>query len=90
MPFRKTLHREVEVAFSKHAQPVGFRVIKYTVLTVIVYFFWGNPFLWPVLIGVFVFSILLHLWYRHKTEGWTKSYGKWKYEQNKPAPDKDF
>jgi hypothetical protein len=37
--FSKALQREFEVAFSKHAQPIWFRIVKYIVIGLFVYFF---------------------------------------------------
>ncbi len=79
MPFSKTIKREIEVAFSKHAQPIWFRVVKYTLLGVVLYCFWGSQLLWVILLTLFVDALLLHFWYRYKTQGWTKSYGFWKH-----------
>ncbi len=84
MSASKKIKRELEVAFSKHAQPVWFRILKYIVIVAGVYFFWGNPWFWPVVIVLLILSVCLHLWYRYKTEGWTRSYGAWSYEKNKP------
>ena len=83
----KTIKREFEVAFSKHAQPVWFRVVKYLGLGCYIYFFWNNDLFWPILIVAFIFSLGLHFWYRDKTAGWTKSYGGWDYEKNKSKLD---
>jgi hypothetical protein len=60
MSYRQLIARELEVAFSKNAQPV-----------------------WFLGIGA-GFGVLLHLWYRYRTKGWTQSYGGWNYEKNKP------
>jgi hypothetical protein len=70
------------VAFSRHAQPLWFRVLKYVVLGCFIYFFWKSAFFWWVLAIVLILGLLLHLWYRHKTEAWTKSFGGWDYEKN--------
>jgi hypothetical protein len=83
MAFSKTIKREIEVAFSKHAQPLWFRIFKYILLGGLLYFFWESEILWISLGIVFAFALFLHLWYRHKTHGWTKSYGMWNYEKNK-------
>jgi hypothetical protein len=32
---------------------------------------------------MFAFAMLLHFWYRYKTNGWTKSYGLWKHEKDR-------
>lgn len=79
----ETIRREIEVAFSKHSQPVWFRIVKYLVLGAVVYFLWGTNTLWIVLGILVVFSLTLHFWYRYKTKAWTQSYGMWKYHRGK-------
>ena len=79
----RTFKRELEVAFSKHAQPVWFRISKYLVLGTALYFFWSSPLFWLILGVLLIIALLLHFWYRYKTQGWTKSYGLWSYEKNK-------
>jgi hypothetical protein len=83
MAFSKTIKRELEVAFSKHSQPIWFRILKYILLGVILFFFWGSKLLWIILLIVFAFAMLLHFWYRYKTHGWTKSYRLWKHEKDR-------
>ncbi len=83
MSFNKIIKREIEVAFSKHSQPVWFRILKYILLGFILYFFWSSKLLWIILLTLFAFAMLLHFWYRYKTQGWTKSYGLWKHDKNK-------
>jgi hypothetical protein len=83
MPLNKTIKREFEVAFSKHAQPAWFRIVKYIVLVTVIWFFSGSRLFW-ILFGVlFILAMCLHFWYRYKTNGWRKSYGMWNYEKNK-------
>lgn len=84
MKLSKPIKREIEVAFSKHAQPIWFRILKYFFLACIIYFFWGTKLLWVILITIFILGLLLHFWVRHKTNGWTKSYGAWNYDKNSP------
>jgi len=81
MPLSEIIKREFEVAFSKHSQPVWFRIVKYIVLAGLVYFLWGTKTIWIVLLVLFVLSLSLHFWYRYKTKGWTQSYGMWKYHK---------
>ena len=88
MAFSETIKREIEVAFSKHSQPVWFRVLKYILLGSALYFFWGSRLLWIGLLVMFVFALLLHFWYRYKTQGWTKSYGLWKHEKDRAVNNK--
>ncbi len=82
--FSETIKRELEVAFSKHSQPIWLRITKYVFIGCILYFLWGTRLLWIILLVMFALGISLHLWYRYKTHGWTKSYGAWDYEKNKP------
>ena len=83
MPLPKVIKRELEVAFSKHAQPVWFRIVKYILLGGLFYFLWGTKLLWIILLCMFVFGSALHFWFRYKTHGWTKSYGMWKHERDR-------
>lgn len=55
--------------------------MKYTVLSVLIYFLWGTQLLWIALSALLVLSLGLHFWYRYKTKGWTQSYGMWKYHK---------
>jgi hypothetical protein len=82
MPLNKAIKRELEVAFSKHAQPVWFRIIKYILLGLLFYFLWGTRLLWIIIGSMLVVGLALHFWYRYKTKGWTESYGMWKHEKN--------
>ena len=84
MSFTKILKREAEVAFSKQAQPVWFRILKYSIVLLLIYFFRQSKLFWIIFFIVCVSALLLHFWVRYKTNGWTKSYGLWKYDQNKP------
>ena len=80
----KAIKRELEVAFAKNAQPIWLRILKYLLLAALIYFLWGTQLLWIVLAILFVGGFSVHFWYRHKTKGWTKSYGAWDVEKNKP------
>ena len=83
MSFNKIIKRELEVAFSKHSQLIWFKISKYVLLGIVIYFFWGTRLLWIILLALFVLALLLHFWYRYKTHGWEKSYGLWKHEKDK-------
>lgn len=74
-----TFKRELEVAFSKKSQPVYFRVIKYIVLAAICWIFWDSGYLVWIFVALLIPSLALHIYYRYKTERWTKSYKMWKY-----------
>lgn len=81
---KKIIQRELEVAFSRHSQPAWFRVNKYLLLAAAIYTFWGSFMLWLIIAILMTAAMVLHFWYRHKTSAWTRSYGLWSYEKNKP------
>ncbi len=82
LKFSKLLKREFEVVFSKNAQPIWFRFLKYICIGIYIFFFWNHDLFWPILLVLFGLSLTLHFWYRYKTAGWTKSYGGWDFEKN--------
>jgi len=83
MPLSPVIRREFEVAFSKRSQPVWFRIVKYIIIAILVYLLWGSHWFWMVFGILFVLSLMLHFWYRYKTDGWRKSYGMWKHHSSK-------
>ena len=80
----KTLKREIDVAI--HGQSAKFRIIKYSVLVpiMVLLFVWGgwSTVLWFLLIAI-VAALLMHLFYRNKTNTWTKSWGGYKTLKSK-------
>jgi len=83
MTLHPAIKRELEVAFSKDAQPVWFRIVKYILLAALFYFLWGTRLLWIVFVSIVFMGTCLHFWFRYKTQGWTKSYGLWKHERDR-------
>lgn len=75
MPLKHALKRELEVAFSKHAQPVWFRIVKYMVIVTLLYFLWGSRWLWITFLILLGPAVALHLWYRHKTRAGQRATG---------------
>lgn len=71
----------MEVAFSKNTQPVWFRIVKYVLLSILIYFTWTKPFFWWMMSGLAALGFIIHFYYRFKTKGWTKSFGGWNYEK---------
>jgi hypothetical protein len=69
--------REVRVAFSLKAQPVWFRVLKWAVFIVLGALFWRSPLFWYCVLGVFALAVVLHMFWRRKTKGWTQAWGGW-------------
>ena len=78
----RNFKREIEVAVSKHSQPVWFRITKWVLIIAHLYFFWGSEYLFPGFLVALVFSLALHFWYRYKTDGWKKSYVLWKQHES--------
>lgn len=83
MPFKRTLLREFEVAFSRKAQPLWFRLIKYVILGGLFICFWKSQLFLKIIAIIFILSLTVHFWVRYKTKSWTQSYGLWNYEENK-------
>ena len=71
------VQRELQVAFSPRAQPWWFRLIKWSVLIVVTARYrqrWWFPY---VVVFALIGSVSLHLFYRWKTQGWTRAWGGW-------------
>ncbi len=75
--FNLALRREMRVAFSRRAQPVWFRVIKWTCLLVGVAWFHDQRWFWWTLASLAVTGTALHFFYRWKTETWKRAWGGW-------------
>jgi hypothetical protein len=65
---KKNPAREAEVAFSRHAQPVWFRLVKYPVLLAAGYLLWDTKYFWGCFGILLLASVALHLFYRYKTK----------------------
>jgi hypothetical protein len=73
----KTLRREARVAFSRRAQPVWFRVVKWTVIVAVSVLLWRGPYFWFWILGGLGVGLTLHFIWRWKTRGWTQPWGGW-------------
>ncbi|MBK8244126.1 MAG: hypothetical protein IPK88_11930 [Saprospiraceae bacterium] len=83
MSIKRTLLREFEVAFSRSAQPLWFRLIKYLILGSLILCFWKSQLFLKIIAIIFILSLTVHFWVRYKTKAWTQSYGLWDYKENK-------
>lgn len=72
-----TIQRELRVAFSKKGQSISFRVAKWTVFVALATVYFDSPFFWHGVFGVLLAGILVHLFYRRQTRGWTRPWGGW-------------
>lgn len=77
MSVRETLATEVRVALSRRAQPLWFRVAKWTAIVAAVRYLWGRPSFWWWVGGAVVFALTLHLLWRVKTRAWTRPWRGW-------------
>ncbi len=77
MSVRDALRVEVSVAFSRRAQPVWFRVVKWIVLVAALWYFRSSRYLWLGLGIAFAFSLALHMLWRTKTKRWTQPWRGW-------------
>ena len=75
--FRAAVRRELRVAFSRRAQPVWFRIVKWTCILVGVAWFHDRNWFWWTLAGLAAAGMLVHFCYRWKTKTWTRSWGGW-------------
>ena len=73
------LRREGRVALSKNAQPVWFRVTKWTVFLSGFGFLWHarRDQFWYWLAGGTLTAVLVHGVWRWQTHGWTRPWGGW-------------
>jgi hypothetical protein len=73
----KTFRREARVAFSRRAQPVWFRVLKWVIAVGVSVFLWRGSYFWFWILGALVLGLTVHLIWRWKTKGWTQPWGGW-------------
>ena len=82
-----SLRREFRVAFSRRAQPVWFRVIKWTLLLSLIAVFRREPIFWWCWLALSPLGLALHFFYRWKTRAWTRPWGGWNdLEAGRPRP----
>ena len=77
MSARDTLKREMRVAFSRRAQPVWFRVVKWVILIAVTSWLWRGPYFWWWILGAPALGVIVHMIWRWKTNGWTRPWGGW-------------
>ena len=75
--FASLVRLELRVAFSKHSQPLWFRVLKWSFLLSVVSWLWPTRWLWPALLGLLTVGLAVHFFYRWKTRAWTRPWGGW-------------
>ena len=61
----------------RRAQPVWFRIVKWTGILVAVAWFYDRRWFWWTPASLTVVGTLLHFFYRRKTRTWTRAWGGW-------------
>ncbi len=69
------IRREFRVAFSRHAQPAWFRIIKWTCLFTGLVLFYDQSWFWRTVTALAITGTLIHFFYRWKTKSWTRRLG---------------
>jgi hypothetical protein len=77
MPIGKAIKREARIAFSRKAQPVWFRVLKWAIAVAVGLYLWRTPYFWACILGAFGLALTGHFFWRWKTRGWTQAWGGW-------------
>jgi hypothetical protein len=58
--------------FLATAQPVWFRVLKWTVALGVSAILWRGPYFWAWILSALSLGVTVHLIWRWKTKGWTQ------------------
>lgn len=74
---RATFRRELRVAFSRRAQSVWFRLVKWSAAIVLTILFWRKPAFWWCVAGLLVAIVPIHALHHWKTRNWTRPWGGW-------------
>jgi Ca2+-dependent lipid-binding protein len=73
----ETIRRELQVAFSKKAQPVWFRIAKWVIFLAGCIALYSTGYLWFWIFGLLAVGLGVHMLYRWKTQAWTRPWGMW-------------
>ena len=71
------VRRELHVAFSRHAQPAWFRIVKWACILAGGAMFYDRRWFWWTLVSLAAAGTTVHFFYRWKTKTWTRAWGGW-------------
>jgi hypothetical protein len=77
MTLKQAVRREMRVAFSRTAQPVWVRVLKWTIVVGISVMLWRTAYFWWWTLGLPSVGLIVHFFWRWKTRGWTQPWKGW-------------
>ena len=75
--FSTAIRRECRVAFSRRAQPVWFRIVKWTCILAGVALFHDRRWFWWTHAALALAGLFVHFLYRCKTKTWTRAWWGW-------------
>ena len=88
MSLRDVLMLEARVAFSRRAQPIWFRALKWAIAIGAAWYLWRDSHFWWWIGGALGLAVAVHLVYRWKTKRWTQAWGGWSdLDAASPRPD---
>jgi hypothetical protein len=74
----ETVHKELRVVGSGNRSPLYLRIAKWALFVAITRRLYGTRWFRIWVFGLPLAGLATHLLYRHKTHGWTRSWGGWK------------
>ncbi len=74
----ETVQRELRVVSSRNRSPLPLRIVKWVLFLAVTRRLHGTRWFWVWVLGLPLAGLATHLLYRHKTQGWTRSWGGWK------------
>ena len=74
---REHIRRELGVMFSRRTQPIPVRIAKWAVFVAVARGLRGRRWFRAWVFGLPSVGIMVHLFYRHMTRGWTRPWGGW-------------
>ena len=74
----ETVQKELRVVSSRNRSPLPLRIAKLALFLAVTRRLHGTRWFWIWVFGLPLAGLATHLLYRHKTQGWTRSWGGWK------------
>jgi hypothetical protein len=74
----ETVQKELRVVSSSNRSPLSFRIAKWALFLAITRRLYGTRWFRVWVFGLPLAGLATHFLYRHKTHGWTRTWGGWK------------
>jgi hypothetical protein len=69
---------QIGLVSSKYRSPLLLRIAKWVLFLAITRRLYATRWFWAWVFGLPLAGLATHLHYRHKTQGWTRSWGGWR------------